>query len=67
MTAKANPVFVVGEVVTIAGLHRNFRPRIVAIEYAPNRSGKATVKSDGLPGSSARAAPFRRLRASAGS
>lgn len=51
MTAKPNPVFVVGEVVTIAGMHKNFRPRIVAIEYAPNRSGKATVKSDGIPGS----------------
>lgn len=46
MKSKAQPVFVVGEIVNIVGLHRHYRPVIVAIEY-----GKVTVKTPQLAGS----------------
>lgn len=46
MTTPAQPKFEIGEEVRIAGLHKNYRPRIVAIEH-----GKVTVVSPGLPGS----------------
>lgn len=46
MTTKKQPTFEIGERVTIAGLGKHYKPVIVLIEH-----GRATVKSDGLPGS----------------
>ena len=46
MTTPKQPEYAIGERVYIAGMHRNYKPVIVAIEH-----GKVTVKTEGVPGS----------------
>ena len=46
MTTPKQPTFAVGDRVTIIGFHKNYVPVIVAIA-----DGKATVKTQGVPGS----------------
>lgn len=46
MKEAIRPTFVVGEKITIVGMHKNWTPVIVAIE-----GEKATVMTEGLPGS----------------
>lgn len=51
MTTQKQPDFQIGERVTIAGLHKQYRPVIVSIETGPRGARFVTVKTPELAGS----------------